>query len=51
MWEIARRLGTSPAQVYRLVALENSRKSIDELVELLLVLDCTVDVVIRSKAT
>lgn len=48
--EIARRLGTSPAQVYRLVALENSRKSIDKLVELLTVLDCDVDLVIKPKA-
>lgn len=48
--EIARRLGTSPAQVYRLIDPTNSRKSIDKLVELLSVLDCDVDVVIKPKA-
>ena len=44
--EIIRRLGTSAAQFYRLVDQTNSRKSVDQLLSLLQVLDCDVDFVI-----
>ena len=50
MREIARRLGTSPAQIYRLIDPAQQRKSLDALVELLAALDCNVDVVVRPKA-
>jgi len=48
--ETCRRLGTSPAQLYRLIDPANARKSIDKLVELLAVLDCEVDIIIKPKA-
>jgi hypothetical protein len=48
--EIIRRLGTSPAQLYRLLDQTNYRKSVDQLVSLLRVLDCDVDFVVRSKS-
>ena len=48
--EIARRLGTSASQLYRLLDQTNDRKSIDQLLALLNVLDCDVDLVIRAKA-
>jgi len=48
--EIIRRLGTSPAQFYRLLDQTNYRKSIDQLLSLLHVLDCDVDLVIRAKS-
>ncbi len=41
--EIIRRLGTSATQFYRLLDQTNYTKSIDQLVTLLHVLDCTVD--------
>jgi hypothetical protein len=47
--EIIRRLRTSPAQLYRLLDQTNYRKSVDQLVSLLQVLDCDVDFVVRSK--
>lgn len=47
--EIIRRLGTSPAQLYRLLDTTNYRKSIDKLLALLHVLDCDVDFVVRAK--
>ncbi len=47
--EIARRLGTSAAQVYRLVDQTNYRKSIDQVLALLQVLDCEVDLVVRAR--
>ena len=47
--EIIRRLGTSPAQLYRLLDQTNYRKSIDQLVLLLRILDCDVDFVVRAK--
>ena len=46
---IARRLGTSPAQLYRLLDQTNYRKSVDRLLALLQVLDCEVDLVVRAK--
>lgn len=48
--EIVRRLGTSAAQLYRLLDQTNYRKSVDQLVSLLQVLDCDVDLVVRAKS-
>ena len=47
--EIIRRLGTSATQLYRLLDQKNYRKSVDQLLSLLHVLDCDVDLVVRSK--
>lgn len=47
--ELARRLGTSPAQLYRLLDPTNTRKSMNQLVALLQVLDCDVDVIVRDR--
>jgi hypothetical protein len=47
--EIIRRLGTSPTQLYRLLDQTNYRKSVDQLLRLLQVLDCEVDLVVRTK--
>ncbi len=49
--EIIRRLGTSPAQFYRLFDQTNYKKSIGQMLELLHVLDCQVDLVVRSRQT
>ena len=48
--EIIRRLGTSPTQLYRLLDQTNYRKSVDQLLRLLQVLDCDVELVIRAKS-
>ena len=47
--EIIRRLGTSPAQLYRLLDQTNYRKSVDQVLHLLHVLDCDVDVIVRDQ--
>lgn len=47
--EIIRRLGTSATQFYRLLDQTNYRKSIDQVLSLLHVLDCEVDLVVRAK--
>ena len=47
--EIIRRLGTSPAQFYRLLDQTNYRKSVDKVLELLQVLDCDVDLVVTAR--
>ena len=47
--EIARRLGTSAAQLYRLLDQTNDAKSIDQMLNLLRVLDCEVDLVVRAR--
>ncbi len=47
--ELIRRLGTSPAQFYRLLDPTNYTKSIDRLMALLNVLDCEVDLVVKKK--
>lgn len=47
--EIIRRLGTSPAQLYRLLDQTNYQKSIDQVLSLLRVLDCDVDFVVRAR--
>ena len=48
--EIIRRLGTSPPQLYRLLDQTNYRKSIDQLLRLLQVLDCDVQLVVRARS-
>jgi hypothetical protein len=48
--EIIRRLGTSPAQLYRLLDQTNTRTSIGQLVALLHVLDCDVELSVKEKA-
>ena len=47
--EIVRRLGTSATQFYRLLDQKNCRKSVDRLLLLLQVLDCDVELVVRTK--
>ena len=47
--EIVRRLGTSATQFYRLVDQTNYQKSVDQLLSLLHVLDCDVELIVRSK--
>jgi hypothetical protein len=47
--EIIRRLGTSATQFYRLLDQTNYRKSVDQLVSLLQILDCDVQLVVRPK--
>lgn len=49
--EIIRRLGTSATQLYRLLDQANYRKSIDQLLSLLHVLDCEVDLRVRVKTS
>ena len=47
--EIVRRLGTSAAQLYRLLDQTNYRKSVDQVLALLQVLNCDIDLVVRTK--
>lgn len=47
--EIMRRLGTSAAQLYRLLDQTNYRKSVDQMLALLQVLNCEVDLVVRTR--
>jgi hypothetical protein len=47
--EIVRRMGTSPAQLYRLLDQTNYAKTVDQLLRLLSVLDCDVKLVVRPK--
>ena len=47
--ELIRRLGTSPAQFYRLLDQTNTRKTIDQLMVLLDILDYEVDFVVKEK--
>jgi predicted XRE-type DNA-binding protein len=51
MREIARRLKTSVPQLYRLLDQTNYRKSMQQLVSLLAVLDCDVEVNVRKRPT
>ncbi len=46
--EIIRRLGTSATQLYRLLDQTNYRKSIDQLLSLLHVLECDVNLIVRA---
>jgi hypothetical protein len=47
--ELARRLKTSVPQLYRLLDTTNTRKSINQLICLLQVLDCSVDLVVTER--
>lgn len=47
--EIIRRLGTSPAQFYRLLDQTDYKKSIDQLMALLTILGCDVDLVVTER--
>lgn len=47
--ELARRLNTSVPQLYRLLDSANNRKSMSQLIALLQVLDCNVDLVVTDK--
>lgn len=49
--EIVRRLGTSATQFYRLLDQTNYRKSVDQLLSLMHVLDCDVDLLVRTKTS
>jgi predicted XRE-type DNA-binding protein len=49
--EIIRRLGTSATQFYRLLDQTNYSKSLKQLVALLAILDCEVDLVVKQKRT
>ncbi len=48
--EIIRRLRTSATQLYRLLDPTNTRKSVDQMLLLLHVLDCHVDLVVKAKS-
>ncbi len=48
--ELIRRLGTSAAQFYRLLDQTNYRKSVDQVLNLLHILDCDVDLIVRAKS-
>ncbi len=49
--EIIRRLHTSATQLYRLLDQTNYRKSIDQLLSLLHVLDCDVDLLVKNRSS
>ncbi len=44
-----RRLKTSPTQLYRLLDQTNYRKSVDQMLRLLAVLDCDVELLVRTR--
>ncbi len=48
--EIIRRLGTSPTQLYRLLDQTNYRKSVDQMLRLLRVLDCDVELRVKARS-
>lgn len=48
--ELIRRLKTSAAQFYRLMDPTNTKKSIGQMISLLHVLDCDVDVIVKDRA-
>jgi hypothetical protein len=47
--ELIRRLGTSASQFYRLLDQTNYKKSVDQLLFLLQILDCRVELVVKGK--
>jgi hypothetical protein len=47
--ELIRRLCTSPAQFYRLLDQTNYTKSIGQLLDLLSILDCQIDLVVKKR--
>jgi hypothetical protein len=49
--EIIRRLRTSATQLYRLLDQTNYRKSVDQLLSLLHILDCEVDLLVRNRSS
>ena len=49
--ELIRRLGTSATQFYRLLDQTNYKKSLDQLLTLLRILDCDVELIVRDNAT
>lgn len=49
--EVARSLGTSPAQLYRLLDPRNNTKSLRQLMSLLYLLGCDVDVEVKTRRT
>jgi hypothetical protein len=48
--EIIRRLGTSATQLYRLLDQKNYKKSVDQLLSLFHILDCDVELLVRTKS-
>jgi hypothetical protein len=48
--EIIRRLRTSATQFYRLLDQTNYDKSVDQLIALLQILDCEIDLIVRAKS-
>lgn len=48
--ELIRRLRTSAAQFYRLLDPTNTKKSIGQMISLLHVLDCDVEVIVKDRA-
>jgi hypothetical protein len=48
--ELARRLKTSLTQIYRLLDQTNYRKSVDQVLGLLRVLDCDVEFVVKTRS-
>lgn len=48
--EVIRRLGTSPAQLYRLLDPADYSKSVDKMLELLSVLGCEVEFSVRPRS-
>ena len=49
--QIAQRLNTSVPQLYRLIDPANSKKSMSQVVSLLHILNCDVDLVIKKRAS
>jgi hypothetical protein len=47
--ELIRRLGTSPAQLYRLLDQTNTKKSVDHMLKLLHVLECDIELKVRDR--
>jgi hypothetical protein len=47
--ELIRRMGTSASQYYRILDQTNYRKSLDQVVNLLAVLDCECEIKVRKK--
>jgi DNA-binding Xre family transcriptional regulator len=48
--ELIRRLGTSPAQLYRLLDQTNYSKTVDSMLALLRALDCNIEVVVKDRS-
>ncbi len=49
--EVCRRLGTSASQLYRLLDQTNQKKSLRQMLALLFVLGCDVDLVVKRRKT